>query len=87
VPGPEGRDRVVDRWVVEFDEQGELHDKTQLTDALKGIQDTSGKILLIVFVHGWQNDASNATSDLRHFAKHLLERVAQSPRVVREGFN
>jgi len=81
-----GAERHVDRWVVEFDEQGELHDREQLTEALEGIQKTPGKILLIVFVHGWQNDASYATNDLRHFEQHLLKRVANSPRVVDEGF-
>lgn len=81
-----GNGRHVDRWVVEFDEQGELHDKEQLTEALRGIQQTPGKILLIIFVHGWQNDASYATSDLRHFEEHLLKRVANSQRIVNEGF-
>lgn len=81
-----GAERHVDRWVVEFDEQGELHDRDQLTEALEGIQKTPGKILLIVFVHGWQNDASYATNDLRHFEQHLLKRVANSSRVVDEGF-
>ena len=86
VKDPDGGTRLIDRWVVEFDEQGELHNKNQLTEALAGIQNTPGKILLLVFVHGWQNDASYATGDLRNFENHLLARVAASERVKRENF-
>jgi len=68
---------------IEFGEQGSYHDKTQLTQALKLVSDTKRKVLLVMYVHGWHNNAKS--HDVQRF-ENFLGGLASSPRVQQEGF-
>lgn len=57
--------------VVEFDEQGDLWSKTQLEAARKQISSSPKPPLLVVYIHGWQNDAHPKNRDLRTFNDFL----------------
>jgi len=55
---------------IEFDDQGEMWDRDQLMGTLESIKryKTDGHpVTLIVFVHGWKNDASESCANLEHF--------------------
>jgi hypothetical protein len=46
---------------IEFDEKGDYWDRRQLGWTVQEINEAAGKnnLVLVVYVHGWQNDASN----------------------------
>ena len=45
---------------IEFDEQGDFWDRDQLRKTVQAIRDTGRGILLVTYIHGWQNN-SNST--------------------------
>jgi hypothetical protein len=76
--------RQYDLAYVEFDEQGDFWDRDQLGRAVDVIQHTS-KPLLVVYVHGWQNNASPNTNDVPQF-HDLLAKLAGTPGVNKAGY-
>ncbi len=71
--------RNYDLAYVEFDEQGDFWDRDQLKRAVDLIHGTS-KPLLVVYVHGWQNNASPDTNDVPQF-HDVLAKLARTPGV------
>lgn len=76
--------RHYDLAYVEFDEQGDFWDRDQLRRAVEVIQRTS-KPLLVVYVHGWQNNASPNTNDVPQF-HDLLSKLAGTPGINKLGY-
>jgi hypothetical protein len=78
---------------IEFDEQGRLFERAQAEAALKLLEfekarAKNGKVITVVYVHGWKNNAAEATpggkqKDVEKFQSALLElgyRAEQSAR-------
>ena len=61
--------------VIEFDEQGDIWTSAQLNAARRMIRQSNKKPLLIVFVHGWHNNAQANNENLQSF-NHLLKQIA-----------
>src|SRR5687768_3668653 len=59
---------------VEFGEQGSFQDTTQLGEARRLLENTSGKVLLVMYLHGWHNDANS--KDVGLF-EDFLEGISQ----------
>ena len=57
---------------IEFDEQGDFWDRDQLRKTVQAIRDTGRGILLVTYIHGWQNN-SNSTdaADVAQFRSLL----------------
>ena len=70
---------------IEFDEQGDFWDREQLTTAVGTINGKS-KPLLVVYIHGWQNNADKTSRDVGEFHK-VLSKLAQTPEVRRQHFD
>ena len=70
---------------IEFDEQGDFWDRDQLRRAVELVKQKQ-KPLLVVYVHGWQNNASGATNDVPQFHR-VLEKLAETEGVRRPGYN
>ncbi|MGI9089392.1 MAG: hypothetical protein ACR2HH_16900 [Chthoniobacterales bacterium] len=68
-----------DLGYIEFDEQGDFWDRDQLKRAVELIHHTTNP-LLVVYVHGWQNNASPNTNDVPQF-HHVLAKLARTPGV------
>jgi len=62
---------------IEIDEQGIPWDNQQRRAALSAVRNSGGRPLLIVFIHGWQHNASPNDTDLVTFNR-LLERLTTS---------
>jgi len=57
---------------VEFDDQGEMWDANQLTKAVNAIEEVKAQApLVILFVHGWKNDASDQSGNVWGFRCEL----------------
>ncbi len=69
---------------IEFDEQGDFWNRDQLKRAVDLVKTTS-KPLLVVYVHGWQNNASDASNDVPQFHR-VLEKLAQTDEVPKQGY-
>jgi len=76
--------RPYDLAYVEFDEQGDFWDRDQLRRAVEVIHLTT-KPLLVVYVHGWQNNASPSTNDVPQF-HDVLSKLAGTPSVKKLGY-
>jgi pimeloyl-ACP methyl ester carboxylesterase len=68
---------------VEFGEYGSFQDVTQLDEARSLLQKTPGKVLLVMYVHGWHNHAKSR--DVERFSK-FLEGIARFQLVQNTGF-
>lgn len=70
---------------VEFGEQGSFQDTTQLDQArlLLSEKNTPGKVLLVMYLHGWHNDAKS--KDVQRF-EDFLEGIARFQLVQNTGF-
>lgn len=71
--------RDYDLGFIEFDEQGDFWDRQQLTSAVDLVKHTS-KPLLVLYVHGWQNNASDDVTDVPQF-RQTLEKLARTEQV------
>ncbi len=71
--------RDYDIGFIEFDEQGDFWDRQQLASAVNLLKGTS-RPLLVVYVHGWQNNASEQTTDVPQF-RQTLEKLARTEQV------
>ncbi|HEY3602274.1 MAG TPA: hypothetical protein VGK72_09990, partial [Chthoniobacterales bacterium] len=69
---------------IEFDEQGDFWNRDQLKRAVDLVKTTS-KPLLVVYVHGWQNNASDASNDVPQFHR-VLEKLAQTEEIGQQGY-
>ena len=56
---------------IEFDEQGDLFDRRQRSSALSMIRSAKDP-LLIVFIHGWHNNAAPDCQNLQSFNRLLI---------------
>lgn len=57
---------------VEFDDMGELWDPAELDDALHAIQaEKDNSPLVVLFIHGWKNDASDKSGNVWGFRCEL----------------
>ena len=70
---------------IEFDEQGDFWDRDQLRKTVQAIRYTGRPILLVTYIHGWQNN-SNPTDadDVRQF-RGLLARLTADQTVQASG--
>jgi hypothetical protein len=69
---------------IEFDEKGDFWDRQQLGYAYKQIENLSRNStkppLLFIYIHGWQNNASDKTQDAANF-RGLLSRLAANSQI------
>ena len=69
---------------IEFDEKGDFWDREQLGYAYKQIEklsrNPSKPPLLFIYIHGWQNNASDKTHDVANF-RGLLSRLARNRQI------
>jgi len=69
---------------IEFDEKGDFWDRQQLGNAYKQIEKLSSNPskppLLLTYLHGWQNNASDQTQDVANF-RGLLLRLAHNRQI------
>jgi hypothetical protein len=69
---------------IEFDEKGDFWDRQQLGYAYKQIaklsRNSSKPPLLFIYIHGWQNNASDKTHDVANF-RGLLSRLTRNPQI------
>ena len=70
---------------IEFDEQGDFWDRDQLHKTVQAIRQTGRPILLVTYIHGWQNN-SNArdAADVDQF-RGLLARLTADQTVQTSG--
>ncbi|SDZ09096.1 esterase [Nitrosomonas sp. Nm33] len=63
---------------VEFDDQGQLHQRKQMEAVLDNYYPIAAKddVLLILFIHGWHHDARPGDNNIQEFRK-LLEKIAR----------
>lgn len=61
---------------IELDEQGDLWESAQLRKATEMLRKSEKKPLLVVFIHGWQNNASPDNGNLQSF-NQLLKGLAK----------
>src|SRR5579859_3275664 len=68
---------------VEFKDNGDLWNPTELSDAVAQVQDAAGtddktSVLLMVYVHGWENNADDTPGqDVAKFTSILMTRLAE----------
>jgi pimeloyl-ACP methyl ester carboxylesterase len=63
--------------IIEFDDQGPCHDRTQLRGLAKKLSDldeNAKDAIIIVFAHGWKHDTRSDDDNLAHFT-HVLEQA------------
>jgi len=73
---------------IEFDDQGQLWDRKQMTDVLGAIQRDAGtkEMLVVVFVHGWKHSAAPGDGNIKTFRKalaHLSDAEAQIAKITK----
>ena len=60
---------------IEFDEQGDFWDRDQLRKAVRAVRDAGRPVLLVTYIHGWQNSANaRDAADVGQF-RGLLARL------------
>ncbi|MEK6300015.1 MAG: hypothetical protein AABO41_04780 [Acidobacteriota bacterium] len=67
---------------IEFDDMGEFWDRTQLNRALQSINDAkargNGQVIVVTFVHGWKNNASDDSGNVWGFRDELKDIAGRS---------
>lgn len=73
---------------VEFDDQGQLRNRTQLETLLANYYDIAAKsdVIVTVFVHGWHHSAAPDDNNVNHF-KELLGKVAQNEKIMSKALH
>ena len=61
---------------IEFDEQGDIWKPAQVSAVRSSIQKSTRKPLLVVFIHGWHNNAHPGNGNLQSF-NQLLKQLAK----------
>ena len=69
---------------VELDDYGEFRERIQVNDALKSVRQSSydEPTILLVYIHGWRNDASEQSVDLKSF-RNLVFDTASNPCAIK----
>lgn len=62
---------------IEFDERGDYWDRRQVGSAAHQIKKSAKPVLLVVFIHGWHNDASEDAGDVHRF-RCLLKQLGST---------
>lgn len=72
---PNDSDRAYMLGIVEFDDQGQLYDRNQMSALLDHLYETAAhdNVLISVFVHGWHHRAKAGDNNIVNFRKSLLE--------------
>jgi hypothetical protein len=70
---------------IEFDEQGDFWDRDQLRKTVQAIRDTGRGILLVTYIHGWQNNANSTDADDIEQFRSLLARLTADQTVQLSG--
>lgn len=60
---------------IEFDDQGQLWDRKQMSDVVGNLAAEAGKkeLLMVVFVHGWKHSAAPGDGNIKTFRKVLAQ--------------
>lgn len=69
--------------VIEFTDQGQLWDRTQFNNALqqiKSLKATAAPLTLVVFAHGWNQDASPYSGNFKSFHQLMTSLAADNAR-------
>jgi len=63
--------------IVEFDDQGQFHNRKQLSTLLEKLAEEvkTHNLLIVTFVHGWNHNAEETDSNLKNF-KELLKKIS-----------
>lgn len=71
---PNDPERAYMLGIVEFDDQGQLYDRNQMSALLDRLYETAthDNVLISVFVHGWHHRAKAGDSNIVNFRKSLL---------------
>ncbi len=84
IPQDLEKNRLYSFAFVEFKNNGELWDKRQLDDALHAIDDADQRsnhhALVITFLHGWKNNASQSNNNVLDFRRQLNRIAADACR-------
>lgn len=72
---PKDPERAYMLGIVEFDDQGQLYDRKQMSTLLDHLYDTAAhdNVLISVFVHGWHHRAKAGDNNIVNFRQSLLE--------------
>ena len=70
---------------IEFDEQGDFWDREQLRKTVQAIRDTGRPILLVSYIHGWQNNSREVDADDVAQFRGLLARLTADQTVQLSG--
>ena len=70
---------------IEFDEQGDFWDREQLRKTVQAIRFTGRPVLLISYIHGWQNNSRDADADDVSQFRGLLARLTADQTVQLSG--
>jgi hypothetical protein len=60
---------------IEFDEQGDFWDRDQLRKTVQAIRNTGRGVLLVTYIHGWQNNSNARDADDVSQFRSLLARL------------
>lgn len=60
---------------IEFDDQGQLWDRQQMSDVVGKLAEEAGtkEVLMVVFVHGWKHSAAPGDGNIQTFRKVLAQ--------------
>ncbi len=85
-PGVPGAAKDIYRLgFIEFDEQGDFWDRDQLHKTVQAIRQTGRPVLLVTYIHGWQNNSNpRDASDVDQF-RGLLARLTADKTVQKSG--
>ncbi len=83
-----GQDNEYHLGYVEFNDQGQLRNRTQLETLLSNYSDIAAKsdVIVTVFVHGWHHNAAPDDNNVEHF-KELLGKVAQNEKLMSKALH
>jgi hypothetical protein len=70
---------------IEFDEQGDFWDREQLRKTVQAIRFTGRPVLLVTYIHGWQNNAREIDADDVNQFRGLLARLTADQTVQWSG--
>ena len=70
---------------IEFDEQGDFWDRDQLRKTVQAIRDTGRGILLVTYIHGWQNNSNSKDADDIGQFRSVLARLTADQTIQMSG--
>lgn len=85
-PGANGTAKDIYRLgFIEFDEQGDFWDREELHKTVQAIRETGRPVLLVTYIHGWQNNANATDADDVEQFRGLLARLTADRTVQMSG--